>query len=183
MNNVISIVNGMEAAYVDDDKWQLLDPVYNKVDLSLLPQIDMPLEKLIIPFELWLTAYQSNVSSALFNGIKALSLENTTDVNLLKPWLDKLSLIVLDFPKFTDGRAYTQAVELRRYLDWQGELRAKGDVLRDQLSHMQRCGFDSFAIRQDKDPNEALKGLSGISVLYANSVVEPQPLFRRRQVN
>lgn len=180
MNNVISIVNGIEATYIQDDKWQLLDPVHNKVDLSLLPQIDMPLNKLIIPFEAWLSAFKSDVSTTLFNDIKALSISNTTDVNLLKPWLDKLSLIVLDFPKFTDGRAYSQAVELRRHLGWQGELRAKGDVLRDQLSHMQRCGFDSFAIREDKDPNEAVKGLAGISVLYSNSVVEPEPLFRRR---
>jgi uncharacterized protein (DUF934 family) len=45
---------------------------------------------------------------------------------------------------------------------------------------MQRCGFDSFAVREDKDPSEAAKGLDGISVLYSNSVVDPQPLFRRR---
>lgn len=180
MNNVISIVHGIEAKYMKEDKWQLLDPIHEKVDLSLLPQIDMPLDKLIIPFEAWIATYRSDVSMTLFGDIKAFTLSNTSDVNLLKPWLDKLSLIVLDFPKFTDGRAYSQAVELRRHLGWQGELRATGDVIRDQLSHMQRCGFNSFAIREDKDPNEAIKGLAGISVLYANSVVNPEPLFRRR---
>ena len=87
----------------------------------------------------------------------------------------------MNFPLFTDGRAYSQAVEIRRHLGWQGELRAKGHVLRDQLSHMYRCGFNSFAISEDKQPADALKGLAGISVVYANSVTEPEPLFRRRR--
>jgi len=177
MNNVIKMINRTEAIYLDNDMWHLLDQDQYRYELSVSTQIERPLDKLIIPFELWITGHQFDSSTTLLN---AFSLENTTDVHLLKPWLDKLKLIVLDFPKFTDGRAYSQAVELRRYLGWKGELRANGDVLRDQLSHMQRCGFDSFAIRPDKNPNEALKGLSGISVLYANSVVEPQPLFRRR---
>ncbi|MNF18139.1 hypothetical protein D3C80_2220510 [compost metagenome] len=55
-----------------------------------------------------------------------------------------------------------------------------GDVLRDQLSHMRQCGFDSFAVREDKCAEDALKGLAGMSVLYGRSVIEPRPLFRRR---
>jgi uncharacterized protein (DUF934 family) len=89
-------------------------------------------------------------------------------------------LIALQFPIFRDGRAYTQAYVLRVRLGWQGELRAVGDVLRDQLSHMRQCGFNSFAIRADKSAADALKGLAGISVLYGRSVIQPSPLFRRR---
>ena len=89
-------------------------------------------------------------------------------------------LIALDFPSFTDGRAYSQAYTLRSRLGWRGELRAVGEVLRDQLSHMRQCGFDAFAIREDKSCEEALKGLAGISVQYGRSVLEPRPLFRRR---
>ena len=63
---------------------------------------------------------------------------------------------------------------------YKGELRAIGDVLRDQLSHMRQCGFDSFAVREDKSAEDALKGLAGMSVLYGRSVIEPRPLFRRR---
>jgi uncharacterized protein (DUF934 family) len=89
-------------------------------------------------------------------------------------------LIALDFPSFRDGRAYSQAYLLRTRMGWQGELRAIGDVLRDQLSHMRQCGFDAFAVREDKSAEEALKGLAGTSVLYGRSVIEPRPLFRRR---
>ena len=54
------------------------------------------------------------------------------------------------------------------------------DVLRDQLSHMRQCGFDGFAVREDKSAADALKGLAGMSVSYGRSVIEPRPLFRRR---
>ncbi|MBO3275274.1 DUF934 domain-containing protein [Pseudomonas schmalbachii] len=54
------------------------------------------------------------------------------------------------------------------------------EVLRDQLSHMRQCGFDAFAVREDKSVEDALKGLAGLSVLYGRSVIEPRPLFRRR---
>ncbi|MCY1401507.1 hypothetical protein D3C76_530940 [compost metagenome] len=59
-------------------------------------------------------------------------------------------------------------------------MRAIGDVLRDQLFYMHRCGFDAFAIRPDKDPHEALEGLKDFSVSYQAATDEPLPLFRRR---
>jgi uncharacterized protein (DUF934 family) len=102
------------------------------------------------------------------------------EVEHLQPWLATLPLIALDFPSFRDGRAYSQAYLLRTRLGWQGELRAIGDVLRDQLSHMRQCGFDAFALRADKSAEDALKGLAGMSVLYGRSAIEPRPLFRRR---
>lgn len=75
-------------------------------------------------------------------------LKNTDDVTALEPDLDRLSLIVLDFPKYTDGRAYSQARILRERLDYLGELRATGQVLLDQLLFMQRCGFDAFVLNR-----------------------------------
>jgi uncharacterized protein (DUF934 family) len=100
--------------------------------------------------------------------------------NLLLPLAD-LTLIAIDFPSFRDGRGYSQAYLLRQRLGWKGELRAVGDVLRDQLSHMRQCGFDSFAVRADKSVEDAVKGLAGMSVVYARSAIEPRPLFRRRK--
>jgi len=73
-----------------------------------------------------------------------------------------------------------EAERLRTRIGWTGELRAVGDVLRDQLSHMRQCGFDAFAVREDKSAEDALKGLNGMSVLYGRSAIEPRPLFRRR---
>ena len=89
-------------------------------------------------------------------------------------------VIALNFPAFTDGRNYSNARLLRDRYKFTGELRAIGDVLRDQLFYMKRCGFDAFALRADKDPVEALESLKDFSVTYQAATDEPQPLFRRR---
>ena len=91
-----------------------------------------------------------------------------------------MPLIALDFPVFTDGRHFSSARLLRERFGYKGEVRAIGDVLRDQLFFMQRCGFDAMAVRADCDAEDALLGLSGFSVVYQTSVEQPQPLFRRR---
>lgn len=91
-----------------------------------------------------------------------------------------LPLIAVDFPSFRDGRGYSVAYLLRQRHDYRGELRAIGDVLRDQLFFMQRCGFDSFDIKAGKDIQDALKGLSSYSVKYQGAVDDPVPLFRKR---
>lgn len=75
---------------------------------------------------------------------QAVALANTDELDGLIAHLGRLKLIVLHFPKFTDGRAYSQARTLRGRLGYAGELRATGQVLRDQLPFMLRCGFDSF---------------------------------------
>jgi len=93
--------------------------------------------------------------------------------------LDQFALIAINFPKFADGRGYTIAQQLRVRFGYRGELRAIGDVLRDQLFFMQRVGFDAFAVRADKDVESAINSLSDFSVRYQASVDEAQPLFRR----
>jgi uncharacterized protein (DUF934 family) len=86
---------------------------------------------------------------------RMLVLPNTADVLKLGSQLDGIELVVLDFPKFTDGRAYTQARLLRERLGYKGKLRASGAVYIDQLPFLVRCGFDSFASTQ-KGFSEAL---------------------------
>ena len=96
----------------------------------------------------------------------ALTLANTDDVRQLGARLDGVNLIVLNFPKFTDGRAYSQARLLRERLGYQGELRATGAVFLDQLPFLLRCGFDSFESDQ-KGFGEALeKARTLFSVVY-----------------
>ena len=94
--------------------------------------------------------------------------------------VDQFQVIALNFPAFTDGRNYSPARLLRDRYGFKGELRAIGDVLRDQLFYMRRCGFDAFALRADKDPYDALESLKDFSVTYQAATDEPQPLFRRR---
>jgi len=95
-----------------------------------------------------------------------LVLDNTEDVLQLGDRLDGMKLVVLQFPKFTDGRAYTQARLLRERLGYSGELRAAGQVYIDQIPFLLRCGFDSFASSQ-KGFAEALdKARTLFSVVY-----------------
>ncbi|WP_422420131.1 DUF934 domain-containing protein [Pseudomonas sp. GZD-222] len=164
MRNVIALRNG-EPQLLAEDGWQLV-----RDSGSALPE-----GLLILPLDAWLARQASHP-----NGHDGLWLGPDDEVEPLRPWLPHLPLIAVDFPSFRDGRGYSQAYLLRTRLGWHGELRAIGDVLRDQLSHMRQCGFDSFAVREDKCAEDALKGLAGMSVLYGRSVIEPRPLFRRR---
>jgi uncharacterized protein (DUF934 family) len=112
----------------------------------------------------------------------AVSLANTDPVEDLAPHVGRLRLIVLNFPKFSDGRAYSQARLLRGRLGYRGELRASGGVLQDQLPFMLRCGFDSFESDQ-KGFGEALaKARRLFSVVYqpAEDDRAPASLLRLR---
>lgn len=90
------------------------------------------------------------------------------------------ALISIEFPKFADGRGYSTARLLRERYGYQGELRSAGDVLIDQLFFMQRCGFTSFALREDQDLEDAIAAFDTFSVCYQNDVNDPRPLYRRR---
>jgi uncharacterized protein (DUF934 family) len=93
--------------------------------------------------------------------------------------LDGLALIAVHFPKFTDGRGYSTATLLRQRLGWRGELRAFGDVGRDQLFYLARVGFDSFRLADHRDPESALASFDDFSRRYQGSVDDPLPLFRK----
>ncbi len=106
-----------------------------------------------------------------------LQLANDADPRTLA--LDGVQRIDLHFPKFSDGRAYSQAYLLRRRLGFQGELRATGDVLVDQVEQMQRCGFDSAVLRADQDLGVAQRQFSHIAAFYQGDARQAAPLFAR----
>ena len=93
-----------------------------------------------------------------------LAADETPDV--LAPDLSRLALICLEFPKFTDGRAYSHARKLRERHGFTGELRATGNVLRDQFQFMHRCGFDAYDVDASSDPSAWLRAVAEISVAY-----------------
>ncbi len=97
------------------------------------------------------------------------------------PLFPAITLIGIQFPKFTDGRGYSSAALLRSRHGWRGELRALGDVLQDQLYALRRVGFDSFALRADRDPVAALRAFSTFSDSYQGSVEPALPAFRRQR--
>jgi uncharacterized protein (DUF934 family) len=91
---------------------------------------------------------------------------NNRDVDDLVPWLGRLSVIALVFPTFRDGRAYSQARLLRERYGYDGELRAAGQVLRDQFVFMLRAGFDAFEVRKESDAEAFADTAKRYSVFY-----------------
>ncbi len=94
--------------------------------------------------------------------------------------IEHLAVIAINFPKFTDGRGYSTARLLRERHAFQGELRAIGDVQRDQVHNLRRCGFDAFELREGRAIEEALLGFTEFSEHYQTAATDPLPLFRRR---
>jgi len=133
--------------------------------------------KVIVPLKVWL-AQRDALQQRAEIGVWFASDERPED---LKGDVQKFSVIAVDFPKFSDGRGYSTAYNLRARLGYTGELRAIGDVLRDQLFYMQRVGFDTFAPRPDRKIEDVLKGLTDFSEVYQTSFDQKLPLFRRVQ--
>lgn len=105
---------------------------------------------------------------------------NDADVEALEPDLPRLALIALQFPKWVDGRAYSQARTLRSRLRFAGELRATGEVLVDMLPLLQRTGFDAAQLRGDQRLETAQRALRFFAEHYQGDVQQTRPLFARR---
>jgi len=114
---------------------------------------------------------QSN-SSAVF-------IEAGDDARDLLPYLDRLALVVIDFPRFRDGRGYSSARILRE-AGYKGEIRAVGDVLVDQIWHMRRCGFDSFMPNTPLDPEVVEKSLKRYEYVYQPAADDAVPIWKLR---
>ncbi len=97
----------------------------------------------------------------------------------LEPFLPRLALIALEFPVFRDGRAYTQARRLRERYGFKGEIRATGDVLRDQFLFMTRAGFDAYEVKKDADAEAFTKAVHQFSVRYQPADAR-SPAFRSK---
>lgn len=99
----------------------------------------------------------------------AVRIEPGDDARALLPFLDRLALIEVNFPSFADGRGYS-AARILREAGYEGELRAVGDVLIDQLSHMRRCGFDAFAPDKPLDEEDARRAFATWENVYQRTV-------------
>lgn len=139
--------------------------------------VEVPAGKIIVPLAVW----QAQRATLELRAAIGVWLAPDERPETLKGELDRFALVAVDFPKFTDGRGYSIAYNLRKRLAYTGELRAIGDVLRDQLFSMHRVGFDAYATRQDRSIHDALKGLTVFSETYQASVDVDQPLYRRHK--
>ena len=100
------------------------------------------------------------------NSPLGVRLANTDKVEEVAPDLERFEIVVLEFPKFVDGRAYSQARLLRDRYGYRGELRATGNVLRDELQFMQRCGIDAFEIADSRAVESWRAAVNEFSVFY-----------------
>jgi len=153
------------------DDWQVLKLAEGETAES----VAIPEGRVIVPLAVW----QARRDALKARGDVAVWLASDERPEALKDDVASLPLIAVDFPKFADGRGYSIAYNLRARLGFTGELRAIGDVLRDQLFYMQRVGFNAFATRPDRSIEDALKGLTDFSEAYQASWDQKMPLFRR----
>ncbi len=150
-----------------DNQWQRLEG--ESLENAL------PEGKIIVPLAYW----QANRDALIARGEVAVWLAPGEEPRDLEDDLQQLPLIAIHFPAFKDGRGYSYARELRTRYSFKGEIRATGDVLRDQLFYLQRCGFNAFEIRSDRSIEDALAGLKDFTVSYQGDVIDPRPIYRR----
>ena len=139
-----------------------------------------PADQLLLTLEQWHAVRSHWSEQATAGKCLGVQLDNAADVEALKPDLPRLALITLAFPKWTDGRAYTQARLLRARLGFQGEIRATGEVLVDMLPLLQRTGFDAVQLRADQRLASAERALRFFAAHYQGDVKDTRPVFRRQ---
>ena len=152
-----------------EDRWTLLRDARSLADIPGETAV-------IVPLALWKSEHETLV----MRQDVGVWLKPDDDPGALAADIDSLPLIAIDFPKFVDGRGYSSARLLRDKYRFGGELRAIGDVLRDQLYYLRQCGFDAFAVRADRNLADAIGGLDDFSDNYQSTFARPVPLFRRR---
>lgn len=134
-----------------------------------------PKDHLLLTLEQW-HAVRETWPAGLAVGV---ILPNGVDVETLAADLPRLSLVALQFPKWVDGRAYTQARLLRVRYQFKGQIRATGEALVDMLPLMQRTGFDAVVLRRDQSREAAERALGFFAGHYQGAVGEARPVFAR----
>ncbi len=153
-------------AIVADDFTHVADDA----DIPAIGAVLIPAERFI-----------ANIDAALSRKDKTgVIWPNNRDIDELVPHLDKLAAVALVFPIFRDGRAYSQARLLRERYQYKGELRATGQVLRDQFMFMLRAGFDSFEVKKDSDAKAFAEASHRFSVFYQPTGDGRVTAFHRR---
>ena len=162
----------IKGGVVFEDTWTLLQEATGPEVLDVTRDKDI-----IVPLGFW-NLYQTDIDH--YPGNITIWLDSNEFIDDINYDLNSFPLIARNFPIFSDGRPYTTARTLRQVLNFSGEIRAIGDVLRDQIFYMSQCGFDSFLLRYDQDPDSCLRALKDFTANYQSTILQPNPLFRRR---
>jgi len=164
------VIKGMS---VVSDPWQRLDPGSD----GSLPPVPHSGD-IIVPLALW----QSRRGELLVRaGRLGVWLDSGEDPAAIAEDLRLFGVVAVRFHKVGEGRGYSIAYLLRERYGWKGELRAFGNIWRDQLFFLASCGFNAFALREGEDPHAALGAFGDFSETYQRSVSQPRPPLRRRR--
>jgi uncharacterized protein (DUF934 family) len=155
------------------DRSVVTDPYRWVPDQTSLPQ---PSEDVIVS---WGRYQAERDALRARTGRVGVSVPGDIDPHALADDLDALSLIAIELPKFTDGRAFSNGRLLRERLGFTGEIRAVGHFIRDQIFYLSRLGFDAFQLPEGRDPHDALAAFDELSVQYQPALDHSQPSFRR----
>ena len=160
---------------VTDDAWKVVTVAAGESADS----VSLPVGPLLVPVAVWRARRRELVEREYSHGWPlGIWLSAEEGPELIAEDLDDFSVIGIEFSKFSDGRGYSTARLLRTRYGYAGELRALGDVLRDQLFYLSRVGFDAFAVRADRNIEQALTGLADFNVVYQGSA---NPALARRE--
>ena len=169
---LISFSASGEASFSKEGGWVFWE------EGSPLPSPKPSQNKIYVPWN----CFSQERTRFLEAGVRGVFFPNDADPSLLKEDLERLEMIALEFPIFRDGRAYSQARMLRQQMGFSGDLRATGDVLRDQIFFMTRCGFSSFEVSEKADFSQWKEALKEFSAWYqpAISKQEAMTIWQRR---
>ena len=159
------LVNQQPAA---DDGW-----IFIENEEQLAEQAETA--KVLLPWELYLQQADSR------SGETAPVISGAEDLAAVAEQLLQLPLVGIAFPKFNDGRGFSQARLLREQYGFNGQLRAVGDVTRDRLRFMHRCGIDAMQIAADRYSDDITNVFSEISVRNQGAVDDPRPIYRQQE--
>lgn len=162
-----------------DDHWQVIS-LADETTLEDAAALPIPAGPVLIPATAWLAQRDALLVRAADHGDIAVSLAPTFAVEDIAEDVQRFAMIAVEFPKFIDGRGYSTARLLRERYAYRGELRAVGNIGRDQLFYLHRVGFDAFLIPQGQNAEAALQSLNDFPEVYQGAVDQPLPLFRRR---
>jgi uncharacterized protein (DUF934 family) len=153
-----------------EDVWAVIEDGRSEIELAG--------RKVIVTLARWRAERETLLAAHSAVGVLV---PNTADIEAVHADISDRALIALQFPTFTDGRALSQAVVLRKRLGYRGELRAVGDVIQDLVFWLGRCGFDSIVPRKDQNLEACRAALDELQVAYQAAADEHTPVWIRRR--
>jgi uncharacterized protein (DUF934 family) len=156
---------------IGEDRWQYVPEGRLALDAHTKPA-----HLLIVTLGDWQRHKHELCERGVGVGVRLAATEDVADI---AGDLGAIGLVALEFQSFTEGRPYTQARLLRERYGYRGEIRAVGDVSRDRLAFMERCGFDAYELPQGCDLDEAVEAFAEISVVYQPAADGRAPMARR----